>query len=1274
MKVYTTDKISLGGHSLDVAWVEGLSSTNVNLGVTAHGWGNHADAGYLTTYTNTDTNTQLSDAQIAAMGYIKTYTDTNTQLSDAQVGEMGYIKTYIDTNTHRGIDDTPVNGATAVSISSNWAFDNVKTAVPAGALFTDTNTTYDLSGYLTTSGKAADSNLLDGLDLHTGRNNEANKVVRTNSSGYADFGWINTTSGVATGTPTRIYCSQDSYLRYYTPASLAPYILNQGSTKNSHTHDYLGSTAKAADSELLDGLNSTAYMRDDGWNTNPGQDADTQTGMRSDFSYGNNAPNVGELLRFGAGGYSTQFSSQYAGVGKGLNFRTRNGDTASWNPWYGIWHTGNLTNNNQLTNGSNYVSYISTDQIGASLFYDINDTNYFLDLDATSRLNILQTVSTGVNKNSSQTTKDGLSLYGAHAGGEPTYGMMFTGTADSGTHGAVTSDWATYFTMNNTSSRGWIFRRVGSGNSASISAGGAATFDSYVRSDKFYDINNTSSWLDIRDTSGNYHLKANEGGMYFDAPVYYIRDLSNNAQKITIDAGTATATGSLRAPIFYDSNDTSYFTNPAGTSNLLQLTVPGSSNGWSAQLGTASISRVHNDSARASLVINSVNYPHLYINATGGTSNSNHGGVISMTGNTSSGYRRWSMGWPNYNPTVFSMGAYDDTANPHFGCGGGLGVTSWGSRFWFDTSGNGQAHASWRAPIFYDSDNTGYYLNPAGSSNLNTVAIAGTTTLSGRLNLDLATDYDSTVVTSLTQAPLQIADVNIGTTDAYLPLAHMSARYTSGYRTHMNIGLRKTASAWGDTTTGMYVALGGSDNYPTRNWLFSYGGYIRSGVDGVHATDSFRAPVFYDSNNTAYVVNPASTSTFANINAANFFGTLIGTATNADLLDNIDSSSFLRSDATDYQNNTIYQRGYLVNETSYRDRGVYGDYNSTKTNHIWSMGTAYKNHASGTNFGNLYGLAYKHTNNTTGGNMAGGHQMVWCSNGTGKSAMGDNIWTSGNVKAPIFYDSNDTNFYLNPASTSNLNVLNVNTIYSTPIAYSSNQDAYALKMGAYNNTAFDQGIKIKSTSTGQSYMSFNDRSEDALVLRGAKVGIGTNNPGAQLELYGGTPRIRLKNSNTGVSQGSALGGIDFYTSDASSEGNAINAKIEAYAHDIYGRLGLKFFTGGNGSPIQSLLINAYGDVVATGDVTATNFILSSDKRLKKNVEEVNNNHIDVNWKTFEMNSDKGQRRYGAIAQELEEVHPEFVRTDDEGMKSVAYIDLLIAKIAELEARLEKLEK
>jgi hypothetical protein len=66
------------------------------------------------------------------------------------------------------------------------------------------------------SGSGLDADLLDGLQLHTGRNHEANKVVRTNSNGYIDAGWINTTSGDSgiVNDVARIYCSNDGYLRY----------------------------------------------------------------------------------------------------------------------------------------------------------------------------------------------------------------------------------------------------------------------------------------------------------------------------------------------------------------------------------------------------------------------------------------------------------------------------------------------------------------------------------------------------------------------------------------------------------------------------------------------------------------------------------------------------------------------------------------------------------------------------------------------------------------------------------------------------------------------------------------------------------------------------------------------------------------------------------------------------------------------------------------------------------------------------------------------------
>ena len=139
--------------------------------------------------------------------------------------------------------------------------------------------------------------------------------------------------------------------------------------------------------------------------------------------------------------------------------------------------------------------------------------------------------------------------------------------------------------------------------------------------------------------------------------------------------------------------------------------------------------------------------------------------------------------------------------------------------------------------------------------------------------------------------------------------------------------------------------------------------------------------------------------------------TTSGKAADSNLLDGIDSGSFLRSDATDYLNGVMYVRADIRNEDAYRDHGMYGHYDSTKTNHMWSMGSAYRSSAAGTDFGNLYGLAYKHTNNPTGGTMGGGHQMVWCSNGTPLGSMGlDRVWHAFGMRvgsSDVWHAGND---------------------------------------------------------------------------------------------------------------------------------------------------------------------------------------------------------------------------------------------------------------------------
>ena len=61
--------------------------------------------------------------------------------------------------------------------------------------------------------------------------------------------------------------------------------------------------------------------------------------------------------------------------------------------------------------------------------------------------------------NITSTTGNGISLYGGAAIGKPTYGLFFGGTDSFGKHGGVQGDWATYFTMDSGTNRGWIFLR-----------------------------------------------------------------------------------------------------------------------------------------------------------------------------------------------------------------------------------------------------------------------------------------------------------------------------------------------------------------------------------------------------------------------------------------------------------------------------------------------------------------------------------------------------------------------------------------------------------------------------------------------------------------------------------------------------------------------------------------------------------------------------------------------------------------------------------------------
>lgn len=154
-------------------------------------------------------------------------------------------------------------------------------------------------------------------------------------------------------------------------------------------------------------------------------------------------------------------------------------------------------------------------------------------------------------------------------------------------------------------------------------------------------------------------------------------------------------------------------------------------------------------------------------------------------------------------------------------------------------------------------------------------------------------------------------------------------------------------------------------------------------------------------------------------------------------------------------------------------------------------------------------------------------------------------------------------------------------------------------------------------------------------------------------------------------------GVDLRTAGDSGIGALRYAGTTRTAGQLY---------GGTTAPVSTTRLNYDGnlwvsELHATGDVVAFD---TSDRRLKDNIFRIENpldmldklGGYSYNWNKLQTTFKAGSKDYGVIAQEVEEVLPELVKTRDNGYKAVKYerlIAVLIEGVKELNEKVRRLE-
>ena len=782
------------------------------------------------------------------------------------------------------------------------------------------------------TGNAANSQLLDNLDstqfLRSDTNDTFTGNLTTGADNHITFG-PNTTWGsylrvggngrTATGTEMASVVTTDGnlhldaadaanaiYLNYYAGTNGVMFgngadgivarmdavgnLYKATSTSNvtaTYWHSGNDGAGSGLDADLLDGQHASAFQPAGSYVTT--DTIQTVSGAKTFSSTANHYSGHLYYDPYDANG------NHYPHFNDGAN---GNGVNVNWRLYQG----SNLITHGWSYSDTTFVNSLrSTVEMRAPIYYDSDDTGYYVDPASISNLSALSLTQyqyiTGQTSNGQShyqwdgatyrnpweytsrlivrqdNTSTGINgsmpaivLYNSRGGDQTTTSLVFASRETDGAGNTVNL-------------AGIIAKKEGAGNNGAWSAGSLNFFvkdfgtrrdgmfiaqSGYVQSDYsfrspiFYDSDNTAYYGDFASTSNfnalqtySYQGNGNVGGTgaaSWHPSGIYSAGFNWLYGGINAGGGSATNFGDVRANIFYDNQDTGYYLDPASGSQLRDIYY----NAW-----------LRNNNSSASGLYWESGSPgagwHIYP--------ANTTSMFMVSGGTSNGSLRLTVG----NETTRNYLYWDTSSNVGFLSDAGAWI------FRVDNSGNTFATTSHRAPIFYDSDNTAYYLDPASTSNLNNLTVNGTLTGTASGNLPInGKAADSELIDGIDSARIVFG---IGASKINSQ-SDANSQVDSGFYENAGGGTNWPSATWYNSINvrhsnqGNYHGFQAAMSYYDNNfWFRSYqgsgtfqawehalssGGGSQTKTGILQSNASFRAPIFYDSDNTSYYINPGS--------------------------------------------------------------------------------------------------------------------------------------------------------------------------------------------------------------------------------------------------------------------------------------------------------------------------------------------------------------------------------------------------------------------------------